>query len=313
MGFIKEVYSNNRAGLVVAFGRGKSNENYFSGDNVEEAMKHFNMYLKGNELYIKTEDQVAIGSLGIKAEDAVEFRSVVNSITENLTDEQAISASILFPVWEVNQSYKLNERIRYNNKLYKVLQDHISQASWTPTFAPSLFAALLIDEENNNILNWIQPDSTNAYKANDKVIHNDKIWISTMDGNVWEPGAINAPWKEYIAIWENGISFLLNQKVSFNGEIYISLTDNNTSIPTDTSAWKIYVEQEDSSNENDNLEEEEEAIEKDIAEWEQPNGASAYSIGDKVLFEGTVYESLIDNNVWSPVDYPAGWSEIIEE
>ena len=54
-------------------------------------------------------------------------------------------------------------------------------------------------------------------------------------------------------------------------------------------------------------------IEKDIAEWEQPNGASAYSIGDKVLFEGSVYESLIDNNVWSPVDYPAGWSEIIEE
>ena len=33
-------------------------------------------------------------------------------------------------------------------------------------------------------------------------------------------------------------------------------------------------------------------------------------IGDKVIFEGKKYESLIDDNVWSPEDYPAGWQEI---
>lgn len=310
MGFVKEVYSNNRVGLVVAFGRGKSNENYFSGDSIEDAMKHFNIYLKGNEMYVKTEDEVAINALGIKVEDAAEFRSTVNTIIEVLNDEQAISASVLFPVWEVNKNYKLGERIRYNNKLYKVLQDHLSQASWTPTFAPSLFAALLIDEENENILAWVQPDSTNPYKINDKVIHNNKFWISTMDGNVWEPGSLNSPWKEYIMPWENGIAFALNQKVSYDGEIYISLIEKNTFIPTDTSAWILFVETEESSPSEDLTDE---IVKEEILEWVQPDSESAYSIGDKVSYEGKIYESLIDNNVWSPVDYPAGWSEIIEE
>ena len=34
------------------------------------------------------------------------------------------------------------------------------------------------------------------------------------------------------------------------------------------------------------------------------------AVGDKVIFEEEIYESLIDNNVWSPADYPAGWSKI---
>ncbi len=42
--------------------------------------------------------------------------------------------------------------------------------------------------------------------------------------------------------------------------------------------------------------------------WVQPNGLyNAYQIGDTVEFEGSCYESLISNNVWSPVAYPAGW------
>jgi hypothetical protein len=34
----------------------------------------------------------------------------------------------------------------------------------------------------------------------------------------------------------------------------------------------------------------------------------AYKIGDRVRFEGKVYESTIDANVWSPLVY--GWQEV---
>ena len=44
-----------------------------------------------------------------------------------------------------------------------------------------------------------------------------------------------------------------------------------------------------------------------IPDWRQPDSTNAYMTGDKVRFNGVVYESLIDNNVWSPADYPAGW------
>lgn len=47
-----------------------------------------------------------------------------------------------------------------------------------------------------------------------------------------------------------------------------------------------------------------------IYEWEQPDSTNAYKTGDKVMFEGSVYESLIDNNVWSPAAYPAGWKKV---
>ena len=50
----------------------------------------------------------------------------------------------------------------------------------------------------------------------------------------------------------------------------------------------------------------------DIPEWVQPDSTNPYMIGDRVMFNGKVYESLIDNNVWSPSDYPQGWEEVNE-
>lgn len=49
-----------------------------------------------------------------------------------------------------------------------------------------------------------------------------------------------------------------------------------------------------------------------IPEWEQPDSTNPYSKGDKVMYNGKVYESTIDGNVWSPDAYPQGWKEIIE-
>ena len=45
-----------------------------------------------------------------------------------------------------------------------------------------------------------------------------------------------------------------------------------------------------------------------IPEWLRPTGGhNAYSKGDKVIFEGSVYESLINGNTWSPTEYATGW------
>lgn len=42
--------------------------------------------------------------------------------------------------------------------------------------------------------------------------------------------------------------------------------------------------------------------------WAQPTGAhDAYNIGDIVDYNGTLYESLINGNTYSPEAYPAGW------
>ena len=47
-----------------------------------------------------------------------------------------------------------------------------------------------------------------------------------------------------------------------------------------------------------------------VPDWRQPTGAQdAYQKGDKVKWDGKVWVSLIDGNVWSPDAYPAGWTE----
>lgn len=48
--------------------------------------------------------------------------------------------------------------------------------------------------------------------------------------------------------------------------------------------------------------------------WSQPTGAhDAYNTGDIVDYNGTLYRSLIDGNVYSPDAYPAGWEIYKEE
>ena len=49
-----------------------------------------------------------------------------------------------------------------------------------------------------------------------------------------------------------------------------------------------------------------------IPDWEQPDSTNPYMKGDKVRFNNKIYESAIDNNIWSPTAYPAGWVEIPE-
>lgn len=47
--------------------------------------------------------------------------------------------------------------------------------------------------------------------------------------------------------------------------------------------------------------------------WSQPTGShDAYNTGDIVNYNGTLYESTIDGNVWSPESYPAGWKLFIK-
>ena len=120
-------------------------------------------------------------------ERARELRAIIEQAAKSLDDETALQGVELFPKWSENSKYKTGERLRYNGILYKVLQDHISQSDWTPDVSSSLFAKVLIPDENV-IPEWEQPDSTNPYMAGDKVTHNNKTWVSDIDNNVWEPG-----------------------------------------------------------------------------------------------------------------------------
>ena len=127
--------------------------------------------------------------------EAKAFIAALVGLRASATDDQALESVSIYPAWKECASYVSGERVRYNDTLYKVLQDHTSQADWTPDVASALFTKVLIPNPEV-IPEWVQPDSTNPYQTGDKVTHNGATWISTVDNNVWEPGVYG--WDEVL-------------------------------------------------------------------------------------------------------------------
>lgn len=105
---------------------------------------------------------------------------------------------------------------------------------------------------------------------------------------------------ELFPAWAADTEFAKDIRVRYNGKLYRceqAHTSQSDWIPPDTPALWTEV-----------------AKPGEIPVWRQPTGAQdAYQTGDKVHYpdaDGAVYESLIDNNVWSPIGFPGGWKEI---
>lgn len=121
----------------------------------------------------------------ITKEKARVLRRLIEQASVILNDEEALTGVELFPMWKVGVAYALNDRVQYDDILYKCVQAHTSQADWTPNLTPALWTRVSIEEWSE----WIQPTGAqDAYAAGDKVSHNDAHWVSDVDANVWEPG-----------------------------------------------------------------------------------------------------------------------------
>ena len=123
--------------------------------------------------------------------EAVKLRKIIELAMQSLNDDIALQAVTLFPEWENETEYEVDARVKYTGVLYRCLQKHTSQATWTPDVSPSLWTKVLIPDENV-IPEWEQPESTNPYMKGDKVTHEGVTYESAVDGNVWVPGAIGS-------------------------------------------------------------------------------------------------------------------------
>lgn len=111
----------------------------------------------------------------------------------NLPDDQAMEVADLYPEWVAMKAYAVDEIVKYGvnadgeTQLYKVIQVHTSQEDWKPDVTASLYKAIGFTDDGVSI--WTQPlGSHDAYAKGDVVSFEDQLWISTVDGNVWQPG-----------------------------------------------------------------------------------------------------------------------------
>lgn len=123
-------------------------------------------------------------------EEAKEIRKAVDTFAENQKDETLIDNKAAFELWRVGTPAVLNRIYRYGDDIYRCIQPHTTQDDWTPDKTPALFNIVGGDWDE-----W-EPGS---YAKGTKRKHLGKKWISNVDGNIWEPGAVGVyTWDEFI-------------------------------------------------------------------------------------------------------------------
>ena len=129
-------------------------------------------------------------------EHAYRLRDMIRKASASLEDGDALTAVELFEPWRPDTVYAADQRLRYRDKLYRVVQAHTSQAGWTPEATPALYTEVAKPGE---IPVWRQPTGAqDAYNTGDKVHYPDAdgpVYESTVDNNVWSPADYPAGWK----------------------------------------------------------------------------------------------------------------------
>ena len=130
-------------------------------------------------------------------EHAYRLRDMIRKASTSLEDGDALTAVELFEPWRPDTSYTAGQRLRYGDKLYRVVQGHTSQTDWTPDAAPALYTEVA---KPGKIPVWRQPTGAqDAYNTGDKVHYPDAggpVYESTVDNNVREPGVYG--WSEVV-------------------------------------------------------------------------------------------------------------------
>lgn len=121
----------------------------------------------------------------IEAATSIAFVTLVE--IGNIDDVTAVEHTSLFSPWAASVAHKVGDIREYEGNLYRCVQAHTSQEDWTPDVSASLWSK--VGDPTEEFPAWSQPiGSHDAYAKEDKCSHKGENWISTIDGNVWEPG-----------------------------------------------------------------------------------------------------------------------------
>lgn len=127
-------------------------------------------------------------------EEAKAIRASITGLADGASDEKIIDNKAAFPFWNPNGvQYNAGDILQFETEVYRVVQPHKSQPDWAPNLVPALFTIINAGED------WKEWQPNNSYAKGAKRTHNGKKWISNVDNNIWEPGAVGVyTWDEFV-------------------------------------------------------------------------------------------------------------------
>ena len=203
---------------------------------------------------------------------AEQLRKALQIFAATLTDEQALEIATVYPEWQSGWAYSVGEVISYGTNS---LGD------------PQLYKVVQAHTSQDN---WRPGAGTESLY--------DAFGLDDGGYPIWSQpsGAHDA--------------YNTGDIVNYNGTLYQSTINGNVWSPDVYPAgWTLYEAATEPEEPKPDPEPDPDPEEPTTyPEWVQPTGAhDAYNTGDIVNYNGTLYKSLIDGNVWSPEAYPQGW------
>lgn len=187
-------------------------------------------------------------------------------------------------------------RIQINNRKITIYGEGINMSSQIPS-TPEI-ESLISDLED-----YIQTQKSPEFIALEEAHNQKELAEQAKD-------AIEIMWNEIRETLENILNNIDSWEVAKSYEVGKLLAYDG----------KLYEVRQEHTSQEDWLPNELPALYRDITksadepqDFVQPTGEhDSYQIDDLVIWQGKVYKSLINSNVWSPTDHPQGWEEVDE-
>lgn len=167
--------------------------------------------VEGLNSVIKEADS-KIKELNAKAD---QLNNLVNEVAKQfilsteLSDEQRETILSQYRTIQVGDTVQPNEIVNIDGELFKMVQGNpvtIVTEDWlkdASLFSPFLQKQVIVEDGNGEEIvvdvvdEFTQPvGGHDAYQTGDKVVFEEKVWVSLIDNNVWSPSSNPSGWEE---------------------------------------------------------------------------------------------------------------------
>lgn len=123
------------------------------------------------------------------ARQANKYRAIIEQGAQLLSDAEALTVKTLYPEWETGEDYPVGHKVTYQGDLYKVLQAHTSQETWTPGTATAALYTRIDETHDGTKYDPIPYSGNMALEAGKYYTQGGVTYLCTRDtGNpVYQP------------------------------------------------------------------------------------------------------------------------------
>ena len=138
----------------------------------------------------------------MKRSKVLSLRSLIEKASASLSDEDAINCVEFFKRWVAGIWVERFERLEYKGRLYRVEQDHTTQAEYTPDITPALYSEVGKPGQGDTPDNPI-PYNNNMELVKDKYYSQDGVvYIRIRDTGVPVYNNLADLVGLYVDVWE---------------------------------------------------------------------------------------------------------------